>query len=111
MAVPWARPDSGFTLLFEALVMMLAKAMPVSAVGRIVTHYVDAARAKAGHSTVTQVGVDETASRRGQKYVSLFVSTQVGLSEMLSPDDTAPACDWKLGIFFAGLEAPSCRTL
>ena len=73
VAVPWARPDSCFTLLFEALVMMLAKAMPVSAVGRIVTHYVDAARAKADHSTVTQVGVDETASRRGQKYVSLFV--------------------------------------
>ena len=73
MAVPWARPDSGFTLLFEALVLMLAKAMPVSAVGRIVTHYVDAARAEADHSTATQVGVAETASRRGQKYVSLFV--------------------------------------
>ena len=84
VAVPWARPGSGFTLLFEALVMMMAKAMPVIAVGRIVnehdtlvwrivTHYVDAARAKADHSTVTQVGVDETASRRGQKYVSLFV--------------------------------------
>ena len=84
VAVPWARPDSGFTLLFEALVMMMAKAMPVSAVGRIVkehdtliwrivTHYVDAARAKADYSTVTQVGVDETASRRGQKYMSLFV--------------------------------------
>lgn len=84
VAVPWARPGSGFTLLFEALVMMMAKAMPAIAVGRIVnehdtliwrivTHYVDAARAKADHSTVTQVGVDETASRRGQKYVSLFV--------------------------------------
>ena len=84
MAVPWARPDSGFTLLFEALVMMLAKAMPVLAVARvvsehdtliwrIVTHYVNTARAKADHSKITQVGMDETASRRGQKYVSLFV--------------------------------------
>ena len=84
VAVPWSRPGSGFTLLFEALVMMMAKAMPVIAVARIVnehdtlvwrivTHYVDAARAKADHSTVTQVGVDETASRRGQKYLSLFV--------------------------------------
>jgi len=43
---------------------------------RIVTHYVDAARAKADHSTVTQVGVDETASRRGQTYVSLFVDLE-----------------------------------
>lgn len=84
VAVPWSRPGSGFTLLFEALVMMMAKAMPVIAVARIVnehdtlvwrivTHYVDAARAKADHSTATQVGVDETASRRGQKYFSLFV--------------------------------------
>ena len=81
VAVSWARPGSGFTLLFEALVMILAKSMPVLAVARfvnehdtlvwrIVTHYVDAARATADHSTVTQVGVDETASRRGQRYVS-----------------------------------------
>ena len=87
VAVPWARADSGFTLLFEALVMMLAKSMPVLAVarlinehdtlvGRIVTHYVDAARAKANHSKVTQVGVDETASRRGQRSVSLFVDLE-----------------------------------
>ena len=27
VAVPWARPDSGFTLLFEALVMMLVKSI------------------------------------------------------------------------------------
>ena len=87
VAVPWARAGSGFTLLFEALVMMLAKSMPVLAVARlinehdtlvwrIVTHYVDAARAKANHSKVTQVGVDETASRRGQRYVSLFVDLE-----------------------------------
>ena len=87
VAVPWARPDSGFTLLFEAMVVMLAKSMPVLAVARfvhehdtlvwrIVTHYVDAARAKADHSGVTQVGVDETAARRGQKYVSLFVDLE-----------------------------------
>jgi transposase len=87
VAVPWARPDSGFTLLFEALVLMLAKSMPILAVARFVgehdtliwrtvTHYVDAARAKTDHSTVTQVGVDETASRRGQTYVSLFVDLE-----------------------------------
>jgi transposase len=29
VAVPWARPDSGFTLLFEALVMTMVSAMPV----------------------------------------------------------------------------------
>ena len=87
VAVPWARTDSGFTLLFEALVMVLVKSTPVLAVARfvgehdtlvwrIVNHYVDQARAQADHSSVVQVGVDETSSSRGQKYVSLFVDLQ-----------------------------------
>jgi len=29
--VPWARPGSGFTLLFEALIMALVKEMTVAA--------------------------------------------------------------------------------
>jgi transposase len=29
--VPWARPGSGFTLLFEALVMAMISAMPMNA--------------------------------------------------------------------------------
>jgi transposase len=64
--------------------MVMAKAMPIAAVARIVnehdtliwrtvTHYVDEARAKADYSAVVHVGMDETASRRGQTYVSLFV--------------------------------------
>jgi len=82
--VPWARPGSGFTLLFEALIMALAGQMPIRALARIVkehdtrlwrvlNHYVTEARGKEDFSTVEQVGVDETASRRGQNYVSLFV--------------------------------------
>lgn len=87
IAVPWARPESGFTLLFEAYVLQLAKAMPIQAIARlvaehdtllwrIVNHYVDLARGKADHSQVTQVGIDETAARRGHNYVSLFVDMQ-----------------------------------
>ena len=34
--VPWSRPQSGFTLLFEALIMMLSQAMPVNAVSRLI---------------------------------------------------------------------------
>lgn len=85
--VPWARPGSGFTLLFEALVMALAGQMPVNALARIVrehdtrlwrvlSHYVREARSEADFSAVRQVGVDETASRRGQNYVSLFVDLE-----------------------------------
>ena len=55
--------------------------MPVKAVARIVGehdtkvwrvihHYVDQARARAG---VTRVAIDETAARRGHDYISLFV--------------------------------------
>jgi transposase len=84
VGVPWARPDSGFTLLFEALVMTMISAMPVKAVARIVGehdtrlwrmvhHYVDAARGRADASGVTRLAIDETAARRGQDYITLFV--------------------------------------
>jgi transposase len=36
VGVPWARPGSGFTLLFEALVMALIKHMPVAAAARLI---------------------------------------------------------------------------
>jgi transposase len=85
--VPWARPGSGFTLLFEALILAMVKQMPVSAVGklvgetdkrlwRILDHYVGEARARADFSDVSQVGVDETASKRGHNYVSFFVDLE-----------------------------------
>ena len=84
IAAPWARPDSGFTLLFEAMVMTMVSAMPVKAVARIVGehdtklwrvvhYYVDQARARADAASVTRVAIDETAARRGHDYISLFV--------------------------------------
>ncbi len=83
VAVPWARAGSGFTLLFEALVMALVREMPVKAtaallgehdtrIWRVVDHYVQRAREKADYSEVTRVGIDETSARRGQDYISLF---------------------------------------
>ena len=82
--VPWARPGSGFTLLFEALAMTLVTAMPVLAAAqlmgchdtrlwRTILHYVEQARARADHRNVTRICVDETAARRGHDYISLFV--------------------------------------
>jgi transposase len=84
IAVPWARPDSGFTLLFEALLMSLVAAMPVNTVARlvgehdtrlwrVVHHYVERARARTELSSVTRVAIDETAARRGHNYITLFV--------------------------------------
>lgn len=82
--VPWARSGSGFTLLFEAMVLALVKAMPVAAVAqligehdtrlwRVIHHYVDGAREEVSHASVRRVGVDETSLRRGHNYLTLFV--------------------------------------
>jgi len=35
VSVPWARPGSGFTLLFEQVVVTLEREMPVAAIARI----------------------------------------------------------------------------
>jgi transposase len=82
--VAWARPGSGFTLLFEAFVMTLVKDMPVAAVARligehdtrlwrVIQHYVDTAVTRMDLSDLRRVAIDETAAKRGQDYISLFV--------------------------------------
>jgi len=84
IGVPWARAGSGFTLLFEAMVMAMVPAMPVKAVARmvgehdtrlwrVIHHYVDKARAASDASGVTTLAVDETSARGGQEFISLFV--------------------------------------
>jgi transposase len=84
VTVPWARPGSGFTLLFEAFIMTLVKGMPVAAAARLVgehdtrlwrviQHYVEAAVARMDLADLKRVAIDETASKRGQNYISLFV--------------------------------------
>lgn len=84
VAVPWARAGSGFTLLFEALVLAMAPAMPMAAVAalvdehdtrlwRLVRHHVDEARARRSDRAVRSIGIDETSSRRGHDYITLFV--------------------------------------
>jgi len=82
--VPWARPQSGFTLLFEAMVMQLAKMMPVKAVSRligetdnriwrVIEHYVEEARDKLDLREVEHLGMDETSTKKGHNYVTVFV--------------------------------------
>ena len=87
--VPWARGRSDFTLLFEALVMALAREMPVKAIGglvsehdtkiwRIVHHYVDLAVEAQDLSGIGRLGIDDTSFRRGQDYVSVFCDLDPG---------------------------------
>jgi len=85
--VPWAREGSGFTLLFEAYIMLLAPSMPVKRIAELVTehdtrlwrlvqHHVNEARDEADYSDVKQVGIDETSSKRGHNYVTLVVDLE-----------------------------------
>lgn len=73
---------SGFTLLFEAMILMLAQQMPFAAVGRIVgesahrvmavcERYVEIALGLADFSAVTALAIDETSRARGHDYVTL----------------------------------------
>lgn len=83
--VPWARPGSGFTLLFEAYTMKLIESeMPVSSVAkqtkvtapriwRVFHHWVSKARARIDLSGVRRIGIDETFSRKGHNYITNFV--------------------------------------
>jgi transposase len=84
ITVPWAREGSRFTLLFEHAALLLVREMPVLAAARImeitdhrlwriVTHYVGQAVARLDLSKVAAVGLDETAAKRGQTYVTVFI--------------------------------------
>jgi transposase len=81
--VPWGRPGSGFTLLFEMLILAMAKSMPVAAVARLVGEHdtriwrvvrgwVDGTRSERSDENVRRVGVDEKSRRRGHRYVTVF---------------------------------------
>jgi transposase len=87
VAVPWARPGSGFTLLMEVAMLTFAKQMPIAPLAqmarehdtriwRVIEHHVGVTRARLDFSGVTKVGCDETSARRGQDYVSLFMDLE-----------------------------------
>jgi len=87
--VSWARPGSGFSMLFEAMLLILAKAMPVAKVAesarehdtriwRVLEHHVRAARDQEDFSAVRKVGMDETSARKGHDYVSIFADMELG---------------------------------
>ena len=84
MAVPWAREGSGFTLLFEQAALTLVREMPVLAAARfmevtdkrlwrIIEHYVSKALSGLDLSCLKAVAFDETASKKGHNYVTIFL--------------------------------------
>ena len=79
--VPWARPNSGFTLLFEAYAMSLIEnEMPVKKAAeilhilpkrlwRIFNFWIGRAFHVNDQSNVKAVGIDETSKKKGHDYV------------------------------------------
>ena len=85
--VPWARKGSAFTLLFEQAALTLVREMPVNAAARIIEitdkrlwriieHNVAKAIAKFDLSSLRAIGLDETASKRGHNYVTVFIDME-----------------------------------
>lgn len=81
----WEGASFGFTLLFEAFLLQLCRAMPVHRVAELVGTsdrklwemlgtYVARARADEDLSWLAQIALDETAARRGHDYVTIFAS-------------------------------------
>lgn len=81
--LPWSRPNTGFTLFFEALIVAMSDVMPVSAVAdmvslneesvwRILAHYVKEALENVDLSDVDTIGIDEISVKKGHQYITLF---------------------------------------
>lgn len=84
--VPWARLGSGFTLLFEALALLMSRGQPVAQVAeilcehdtrlwRFIRSYVDKARCDVDMSAVSSLGIDET-SKKGHNYITVFADLE-----------------------------------
>jgi transposase len=83
----WAGKLSGFTLLFEAFIVLMCRDMPFSKVAEkvkistyhamaICERYVDQAAAERDMSEVSRVAVDETSTQRGHDYVTLVADEE-----------------------------------
>lgn len=81
--VPWAREGTGFTALFETLLVDLARQMPVSGVAaearvhpdsvwRVLRRSVDEAVGRRDLSGVRAVGLDECSKQKGHQYLTTF---------------------------------------
>lgn len=79
--VPWARNGSGFTLMMEAMILLLCQQMPVSDAARhlgehdtrlwrVLDHYVSEAHKAKDWSKIIRIMVDETSAQRGHRYVT-----------------------------------------
>jgi transposase len=83
VAVPWARKNTGFTLLFEIMVLNFAQFMAIEPLSvmvkvhmdtlwRILSHYVEEAHSRIDVSQMERVGIDEFSKKSGHQYITVF---------------------------------------
>ena len=117
VSVSWARPGSGFTLLFEAFSMLLIESeMPVSKAADIMdvypqrlwnvfSYWIGKAHQSDCQSETTVLGIDETSSKKGHSYVTVAVDMDERRVIYAVPGKGADTIDAIAG----HLESKGCR--
>jgi len=93
---PWEGKNSGFTQLFEALLLELCNHMPIDKVAtlmglnddliwRLLHKYVEDARAAEDWRDVSQLGLDETSKGKHHDYVTVFVDMKKKKTLFVTP--------------------------
>jgi transposase len=83
ISVPWARKNTGFTQLFEIMVLNFAQFMAIEPLSvmvkvhmdslwRILSHYVEQAHSETDLSQMRRVGIDEFSKKSGHQYITVF---------------------------------------
>lgn len=95
--VPWARQNSGFTLLFEAFAMALIEnEMPINKAASILNVYanriwtifnfwISRAFSKDDPGEIKHMGIDETSSRKGHNYVTITADLEKNRTIFATP--------------------------
>jgi transposase len=108
--VPWAKPGSSFTLLFEAFSLLLLQAgssltsagellkVDSRVIGRIVNYYVAIALASEKLEPVEALGIDETSVKKGHNYVTVLTDLERKKVVAVSPGKDGVAVGKSLGI-------------
>ncbi len=114
--VPWAEPGSGFTALFEALVISWLKEASIAAVARqlrlswnaidgIMQRAVNRGLGRRKHKPSQHIGVDETAFRKGHNYVTVVSD---GATVLYVADDRKQS---SLDGYYGGLSEEECAAI
>ncbi len=112
VAVPWAEPGSGFTSLFEALVIdwlheasirAVSRQLRVSwgSIDRIMARAVERGMARRGKLHPERLGVDETSFQKRHEYVTVVTDAHAAHVLHVSDDRRTESLEQ----FYAGLDA------